>query len=113
MRYFKLEEFDCKETGENRMNSEFLSRLDELRHRCGFPFKITSGYRSPLHSIEKAKGRPGKHAKGIASDIKVNNGAEKFVLVEHALELGFTGIGISDTFIHVDTRKTTPVIWTY
>jgi hypothetical protein len=29
------------------------------------------------------------------------------------LNLGFTGIGIDDDFVHVDTRGTTPVIWLY
>jgi len=29
------------------------------------------------------------------------------------MAIGFTGIGIADTFVHVDTRTTTPVIWTY
>ena len=113
MKYFKLSEFDCKETGENKMDKEFLQRLDKLRGRCKFAFNITSGYRSPNHSIEKAKKKPGTHAQGIAADIKVNSGAEKYIIIEHALELGFTGIGIAKNFIHVDTRNTTPVIWTY
>ena len=34
-------------------------------------------------------------------------------LVAAALKLGFSGIGIAKTFIHVDTRTTTPVIWVY
>jgi hypothetical protein len=35
--------------------------LDALRHECGMPFRITSGYRSPKHSIEAAKpGGPGQ-----------------------------------------------------
>ena len=57
VRYFKIEEFDCQETGENKMNPEFLEKLDELRHECKFPFTITSGYRDPSHSIEAKKER--------------------------------------------------------
>jgi hypothetical protein len=34
-------------------------------------------------------------------------------IVTKAIELGFTGIGIADDFVHVDTRGTTPVMWTY
>jgi uncharacterized protein YcbK (DUF882 family) len=113
MRYFKLSEFDCKETGENKMDTSFLSLLDELREECGFPFTITSGYRSPNHSIEKAKNKPGTHAQGIAADIKVTSGWERYVITQKALELGFTGIGIARGFIHVDTRAGTPVIWSY
>jgi len=54
-KYFKLSDFDCQETGENRMEEEFIERLDKLREACGFPFIITSGYRSPEHSIERRK----------------------------------------------------------
>ncbi len=66
MQYFDLKEFDCQETGTNQMNPFFLEKLDYLRHQCGFPFKITSGYRDPSHSIEARKTRPGTHARGIA-----------------------------------------------
>ena len=52
MRYFKLSDFDCQETGKNEMNEDFLTKLDDLRHECGFPFIITSGYRDKTHSIE-------------------------------------------------------------
>ena len=82
MRYFNIKDFDCQETGNNEMSEDFLNKLDDLRHICGFPFIITSGYRDPSHSIE-------------------------------AQSMGFNGIGVAKTFIHVDTRKTMPVIWTY
>lgn len=114
MRYFKLSEFDCKETGENAMCPVFLTAIDELRHRCGFPFVITSGYRSPSHSIEAAKVKPGTHSQGIAADITYSNSAQAFEIVRHAIDLGFTGIGVAKTFIHVDMRrKTAPVLWLY
>lgn len=113
LRYFKLSEFDCKETGENKMSKEFLQKLDELRHYCGFPFVITSGYRSVNHSAEKHKSKGGTHTQGIAADIFINNGVDRMGLVAKALELGFTGIGVAKTFIHVDIRNSTPVMWTY
>ena len=55
MRYFNRDDFDCQETGNNEMSDDFLVKLDELRHVCGFPFIITSGYRDPSHSIEARK----------------------------------------------------------
>lgn len=113
MKHFNISEFDCQETGENKMNPDFLDKLDMLREECGFPFVITSGYRSPNHSIERRKAKPGTHAQGIASDIKINNGADRLKLVRKALYLGFTGIGIDGNFIHVDIRETTPVMWAY
>ena len=112
-KYFKLEDFDCQETGENEMSTEFIERLDGLREVCGFPFIVTSGYRSPSHSIEARKEKPGQHAQGIAADIKVVGGAQRRLLVEKALDMGFTGVGVDKNFIHVDIRTTTPVLWVY
>ena len=114
LEFFTLEEFNCQVTGENKMEPEFLQKLDRLRGECGFPFVITSGYRHPIeHPIESAKEVPGTHAQGIAADILVQDSVSRMVLVEKALELGFKGVGIAKTFVHVDTRGTTPVMWLY
>lgn len=113
MKYFELSEFDCTHTGNNEMKPEFLERLDQLRHVCGFPFVITSGYRDPSHPIEAAKDIPGTHANGIAADIRVVSSNKRFRLIKEALALGFTGIGVDPSFIHLDIRESSPVIWTY
>jgi zinc D-Ala-D-Ala carboxypeptidase len=113
LKYFTYDEFNCQYSGENEMKDSFLQKLDQLRYVCGFPFVITSGYRSADHPIEAKKDSPGTHAQGIAADIQALSGDIKYQIVKHALALGFTGIGIADSFIHVDIRKTTPVIWTY
>ena len=114
---FSKEEFDCSETGENEMSRDFIHRLDELREACGFPFIITSGYRSPNHSIEKRKEKAGTHAQGIAADIRARNGSERYTIVQEAIKMGFGGIGIARTFIHVDSRTRgadkAPVMWCY
>jgi uncharacterized protein YcbK (DUF882 family) len=114
MKYFALSEFDCTETGQNRMDIDFLKKLDELREVCGFSFYITSGYRAETHSEEKNKPTgPGTHTLGIAADIKVASGAQRMILVKNALSLNFSGVGVAKSFIHVDTRKTKPVLWSY
>ena len=114
LKFFTREEFDCQVSGTNNMEQEFLEKLDKLRASCGFPFVITSGYRHPtLHPIEKKKDVPGTHAQGIAADIKITNAADRLKLVTAAIGLGFTGIGVASNFIHVDTRGSTPVMWTY
>lgn len=113
MKYFKIEEFDCQHTGNNRMDPAFLEYLDALRLLCGFPFVITSGYRDPTHPIEQAKPKLGTHAQGIACDIKIDSATKRYTLINNALLSGFRGIGVDKEFIHLDMRKTTPVIWTY
>lgn len=114
LRYFDLSEFDCSFTGENEMDEEFLDLLDDLRDICGFPFIITSGYRSPDHPLEAKKKIPGTHSDGIAADIEVRGGWQRGAIVQNAIELGFKGIGVSHDFIHVDLRLSDDlIIWTY
>ena len=61
----------------------------------------------------KKKNGPGRHAAGDASDIAVVSGSQRFIIVDNAIRLGFNGIGVVKGFIHVDTRDTARVIWTY
>ncbi len=96
------------------MDTAFLEKLDSLREICGFPFRITSGYRDATHPSEVVKAAPGTgyHCQGRAADIAVSNGVERMNIVHEALKMGFS-IGVARTFIHVDDRDTTPVLWTY
>mgnify|MGYP003112398203 CR=1 FL=1 len=112
-KYFTRDEFKCSHTGENEIDDELIKRLDELREACGFPFVITSGYRSPKHPIENKKIKPGTHGQGIAADIAVTDSVRRRRVVHCAILLGFKGIGVAKDFVHVDLRKTGPVMWTY
>lgn len=113
MRYFKLSEFNCSHTGRNEMKPEFLDKLDELRHRVGFAFIVTSGYRDKSHPKEVGKERGGTHTQGIAADIRVSNGASAYAIMKEAFNMGFTGIAYGKGFVHLDIRVTTPVSWIY
>lgn len=66
---FTPEEMACKETGALVIQPAFMDRLQRLRTELGFPFVISSGYRSARHSVERAKARPGAHVLGRAVDI--------------------------------------------
>ena len=111
--HFNVEEFNCTHSNANLMDEAFLHKLDELREKCGFPFKITSGYRDVTHPAEARKEKGGTHTQGIAADIAVSNGVDRMKIVKEALAMGFGGIGVARTFVHVDMRATTPVMWTY
>ena len=111
-KYFKIEDFDCKETGENEISVDFIHALDQLRAACNFPFIVTSGYRSKEHSVEKRKAKAGTHASGIAADIKVSGGAQRLSIVKHASAMGMS-VGVAKTFVHVDIRKTPAMCWCY
>ena len=112
-KYFDLDEFACQHTGQNLIDPNFVESLDDLREVCGFPFTITSGYRSPAHPIEAKKAKAGTHAQGIAADIAVSNGRERGIIVRNAIDLGFMGIGVAKGFVHVDTREGPLVMWSY
>ncbi len=99
----------------DKMDKTFLLRLDEARERAGIPFVINSAYRTPEHNA-KIGGKPNSsHLKGLAVDISVTNSRQRFIVLNALLEVGFTRIGIADTFIHVDldSSKSKEVIWTY
>jgi uncharacterized protein YcbK (DUF882 family) len=113
MKYFKKKDFDCKQTGENDMKPMFLMRLDVLRGMCGFPFIVISGFRSVKHSAETKKAKPGQHTKGIATDVQVQNGIQRMIVVKFALAMGFRGIGVGKNIVHLDDRETVPVMWVY
>lgn len=104
--------FVCSETGEEGISHEFVLALDELREACDFPFIINSGYRSRLHSKEKDKPVAGEHNRG-AADIRCSSSYRRFIIIREAMRLGFTGIGVAKTFVHVDGRIGTPRVWTY
>lgn len=111
-------EFRCRHTGRDNMDPAFLDRLQALRTTIGIPFHITSGFRDPTHPAEARKGQPGAHAMGRAADVAAD-GSLKFLILKHAIPLGFTGIGVAKTFIHLDDilpgegHMFRPVVWTY
>ena len=99
---------------ETNMSKEFLFVLDEARELAGIPFIINSAYRSPEHPLS-IKNPGSSHIKGLAVDIKATDSKTRFKIVKALIQVGFTRIGIADTFIHVDLDldKTKNVIWTY
>lgn len=111
--FFQITEFRDQYTGENKIDKDFVQKLNSLREACGFPFIINSGYRSKNHPVEILKRAPGTHTDGIAADIRITDGYQRRKIVEEALKLGFRGIGIHKHFVHVDMRKGPPVIWVY
>ena len=96
------------------MNVAFMARLQKLRLLLGMPLTITSGFRSVQHSIEKAKPKPGIHTLGRAADIAAD-GRMQYRIAAVAPSLGFLGIGIAKTFIHLDDwdGPPRPNIWLY
>ena len=99
---------------EDNMNDDFLAKLDEAREYANIPFIINSAYRSPTHP-ESIKNPTSSHIKGLAVDISVKDSRTRFLVLDALLVVGFSRVGISNSFIHVDLdmNKSQNVIWTY
>jgi uncharacterized protein YcbK (DUF882 family) len=105
MKYFKERELMCKcGCGQVEVTDALKTRLDALREAFGKPIIVTSGYRCSNHPLERIKPKAGYHNKGIAVDIAVDNLEDLASLIHHAEKLGFRGIGISRSFLHLDLR---------
>jgi uncharacterized protein YcbK (DUF882 family) len=100
------------------MVDSFIQRLDDLRHRCGFPLVVSSGYRCPAHNIAvSTTGPAGPHTTGLAADFAVDRAKARTVIMV-ASEMGFAGLGInqkgSGRFVHVDdVNRPTATVWSY
>ena len=117
MRNFNINEFDSpdvKGSGE-KMNKCFLEMLDNARDIAGIPFSINSGYRTLEQNSKVGGVNSSSHTKGLAVDIACKDSRGRFLIVSALKDAGFTRIGISDSFIHVDSDsdKAQDVIWTY
>jgi uncharacterized protein YcbK (DUF882 family) len=115
--YFTKAEFDCKHTGKNEMQPEFMAKLQLLREKYGRPMIVTSGYRHWTHPVEARKGHTtGEHTRGTCADIACTSGAERYKIIQLALDLGFPRIGIAKNFIHLGLGGQglpSNVIWEY
>ncbi len=117
MKYFTYDEFDSPDVpgSGHQMRDEFLDKLDRAREISGVPYRINSGMRS-YDWNQKVGGTPNSsHLIGWAADISATTSNRRFVIVRALMEVGFTRIGIGDTFVHVDCDpdKVENVIWLY
>lgn len=92
---------------------DFVRKLQLLRDFYRKPMEINSGVRCIKHNQKVGGASNSQHLYGVAADIRIVGGADKFRFVELAMHLGFRGIGVSKTFVHVDMRATRKVMWTY
>ena len=114
--YFVFSELCCKcgcETFEG--DPEFLKKLLLFRVIYDTPFTPNSVYRCPNH-----KDYSSNHDK-FAIDVpyQKNNSVQRFKIIQSALKAGFTRIGISDDFVHLDCNpihngsSLQEVLWLY
>lgn len=104
------------------LNEEFVAKLDQARHLAGFPFVITSGFRTPEKNqsiLGSGAVSDSSHLEGLAVDLAVENDHEVYLILFAAMKQGISRFGIyinadgKPSHIHLDaaTDRVSEVIW--
>lgn len=104
--HFKLEEFYCpccKTVGSLDNINKLVVKLEQLRACFNKPMIIVSGYRCKKYNEKCGGATKSQHMKSTAADVRID-GVSPAEVAKAADSLGFDGIGIYDTFTHVDIR---------
>ena len=106
-KHFRVREFASKDgTDKVLIDDDLVTLLENIREAAGGKaVTINSGYRSPEHNKAVGGVSNSQHVKGTAADIVVEDTDPLTVgqIAEHYLNKK-GGIGVYQTFTHVDTR---------
>jgi uncharacterized protein YcbK (DUF882 family) len=116
-RHFREEEFQrCSPSCSLQdMNQDAVNFLDRMRDIAGIPVVLNSAYRSKAYELGKKRTGTGAHTLGRAFDIRCIDDGTRWKLIDAAIQVGCTRIGVAKTYVHVDFSPvhTQGVIWTY
>ena len=107
--HFQVKEFACSDGSRVVfISDDLVNLLENIRVHYGKPLHITSGYRTVAYNAKQKGSSPkSQHCNGLAADIWVEGVSIK-ALYDYVCEaLGnHGGVGIYNTFVHVDMRST-------
>jgi len=89
---------------DSRIQPELRNILIRLARSWGQTLNITSAYRSPIHNKNVGGKDRSEHKNGKAVDIVMDgySTSDRARFIELAINEGITGIGVYNTFIHID-----------
>jgi uncharacterized protein YcbK (DUF882 family) len=104
---FKVKEFKCNDGSDVVFIApELVTVLQKIRTHFGKPVTINSAYRTPPYNKKVGGSTNSQHCLGTACDIVVKGITPKQVATyAETLLNGRGGIGIYDTFTHIDVRE--------
>lgn len=119
IKHFKSGEFDChcdnckdKNTGELKMNSDFVEKLDYARINSNVSYDIKNGcgYRCEDHNKNIGGSETSLHPEGKAADIPFKDKTKCFKILYGLFMAGFKRIQVyqrknGSGWIHCDTYK--------
>jgi len=104
--HFMLHEFQSENTDRILLNTDLIPLLEQIHDKFGGKIIITSGYRTPKHSVAVGGGANDQHTQGNAADIMVYDSNDNLVrsadVCCYAEDLGFNGIGHMTNATHLD-----------
>ena len=106
---FTVKEFACEDGSDPVFISpELVKLLQQVRDHFEAPVTITSGFRTASYNAKvKNASKHSQHLYGMAADIQVKGVTPKKVYDYVDSLLPYTGgVGLYNTFVHVDVRKT-------
>ena len=103
---FKVREFACSDgTDVIFISMDLVEVLQKIRDHFGKAVNINSAYRTPAKNKQVGGAAYSQHLYGMAADISIKGVAPKEVAAFAETLLPKTGgIGIYDSFAHVDVR---------
>jgi len=123
-KHFNRSEFRCRGEnccgGSSPIQERLIQALEEYRfllnrenHELEVRIEVRSGFRCVMHNREVGGAKDSRHMSGEAADIVVC-GMEQSKALEILRWVGRFqegGIGVYDSFVHVDVRRDGPARW--
>lgn len=104
---FSISEFACKDGSRDiTVDCDLVQLLQKMRDQIGKSIAITSGYRTAAYNKKCGGISTSNHLTGKAADIKIA-GMTPLQVALAADKIGFKGIGVYQTFTHVDVCGST------
>lgn len=106
---FRVREFACNDgSDEVLIADELVDVLQEIRNHFGEAVNITSGYRTSAYNTKVGGAPRSQHIKGTAADIILSGDVDPLKVAQFAefLMPDRGGIGVYQTFTHIDIRET-------
>ncbi len=104
---FRAREFDCQGKGcctTTPVDEKLLAYLQQIRDHFGKPVYLTA-YRCKTHNARTPNAASNSyHIYGMAADFHIDGVAPEEI-AKYAESIGIKGIGLYDTFVHIDTRE--------